>query len=95
MNEMLQKLDDKLELMNGKTVTLVRPSFGTQSDSWVGDLLLYDTTTFPVKFQVAANGMATIFTVEDVASTKLLEVENPATNCPRLVITLKGPKDYN
>ncbi len=86
MNEMLQMLDDKLELMNGKTVTLVRPSFGTQSDSWVGDLLLYDTTTYPVKFQVASSGRATIFTHDDVKSTRL--------NKNEFIITLKGPLDY-
>jgi hypothetical protein len=91
---MLEMLETKLELFNGKPVILVRPLFGTQSDSWVGDLLLYDTTTYPVKFQVAANGMASIFTAEDIKSTELLEVKNPSITCPRLVITLKGPKDY-
>jgi hypothetical protein len=91
---MLEMLDAKLELMNGKPVILVRPLFGTQSDSFVGDLLLYDTTTYPVKFQVAANGMATIFTSDDIKSTRLLEVKNPSVTCPRLVITLKGQKDY-
>lgn len=89
---MSDMLETKLELFNGKPVILVRPSFGSQSDSWVGDLLLYDTTTYPVKFQVAANGMASIFTSEDIKSTKLLDYE---VDTPRMVITLKGPKDYS
>jgi len=88
---MLDMLETKFELFVGKPVILVRPSFGTQSDSWRGDLLPYDTTTYPVKFQVATNEMATIFTIEDVKSTKLLDYEE---DTPRMIITLKGPKDY-
>ncbi len=82
----LEMLEAKLSLMNGKTVTLVRPSFGTQSDSWIGNLSLYDTTNYPVKFQVSGDGRATIFTAEDIQSTKLLP--------DQFVITLKGQKDY-
>lgn len=86
-------LETKLELFNGQRVILTRPSFGSQSDSWVGELLLYDTTTHPIKFQVAANGMATIFTSEDIKATKL--VENRNEHSPQLIIDLKGPADYN
>ena len=89
---MLEMLETKLELFNGQRVALVRSSFGTQSDSWLGDLLFYDTTTYPVKFQVSSNGMATIFTAEDIKSTKL--VENRTEHSPQLIIELKGPKDY-
>lgn len=85
----MEMLEAKLELMNGKTVILVRPSFGTQSDSWIGDLLMYDTTTYPIKFQVADAGHAIIFTTEDIQSTRLL-----TSGETRFVINLKGPKDY-
>jgi hypothetical protein len=88
-------LEAKLELFNGKPVILVRPSFGTISESQVGDLLLYDTTTYPIKFQVSTNGMAIIFTAEDIKSTKSVE-RQPHWNedVPRMMIELKGPKDY-
>ena len=89
---MLEMLETKLELFNGKPVILVIPSFGSQSSSRTGDLWLYDTTTYPVKFQVSSNGMATIFTAEDIKSTKL--VENRTEHSPQLIIELKGPKDY-
>ena len=84
-----QIIEQQLCALTGQEIILVRPSFGTQSDSWVGDLLPYDTTTSPVKFQAASNGMATIFTTEDVKSTQLLTDRTPS-----FVITLKGPKDY-
>jgi len=87
-------LEAKLDLFNGQEVTLVRPLFGAQSDSWVGDLLYFDTTTYPIKFQVSAIGTATVFTAGDVKSTKLLSESSKDRPAPRLVITLKGPKDY-
>lgn len=93
---MLEMLETELELFNGEPVILVRPSFGTQSDSWCGDLLPYDTTTSPMKFQVVSDttGLATIFTTEDIQSTQSVKKTPVSKPHPRLIINLKGPKDY-
>ena len=92
----MEMLFAKLENWHGRPVILVRPSFGNQSDSWVGDLLVYDNTTDVIKFQiVSSTGLATIFGIEDIKSTELLkESVHRNSESVRFVITLKGPKDY-
>ena len=78
-------MEEILCLHQSKEVVIVRPFFGTQNDSIVGDLLWYDTTTKPLKFHVSAIGMAIIFTMNDVKSVEERD---------KLIITLKGPSDY-
>ncbi len=87
-------LDTKLELFNGKPVVLVRPLFGTQSISYCGDLFVYDSSSSPFKCEVSTDETSTIFTSDDIKSTEMSKVENPSSDCPRLIITLKGPTDY-
>ncbi len=80
----MEELENILCLNHGKDVIIVRPFFGTQSDSFSAFLTVH-TTEFPITFQFVTAGRATTFTVSDVKS-----VEDGA----KVLITLKGPKDY-
>ena len=71
---------DKLVALDGQLVTVVRPFFGTQSDSFRGE---FHVTTIADSFHLCSDGHSMIFTVDDVKSV----VEN--------VVRLKGPRDYN
>ncbi len=74
-------LEHELSLLHSKTVTIVRPGYGSQSDSWTGILSII-TKVYPIKFHFVQDDSAIIFTVDDVISN----TEN--------VIRLKGPQDY-
>ncbi len=86
----MKELENALCLHHGSIVTIVRPSFGTQSDSWTGQLTAH-TDKFPIQFQVISAWQAAIFQVDDV-----VEIETPDSGDRQgeLVIYLKGPKDY-
>ena len=88
--EVMEELENALCLHHGSIVVAVRPSFGTQSDSWSGQLTAH-TDKFPIQFQVISAGQATIFQVGDVAK---LETPDAGDRQGELVIYLKGPKDY-
>ena len=81
-------LEHELNLRNGAAVMIVRPGFGTSSDSWEG-ILTVTHRDFPMIFQVKAPRGATIFRGDDVVS-----VENTLVNQPSILIRLKGPMDY-
>lgn len=74
-------LEHNLHLLSGKQVTVVRPGFGTQSDSWSG-IINSQTEDWPIKFYFVSTGIQILFQVEDV-------LRLDAT-----VIRLKGPADY-
>lgn len=74
-------LEHNLHLLSGKQVTIVRPGFGTQSDSWSG-IVNSQTEDWPIKFLFVSTGIQILFQVEDVLSV----VGD--------VIRLKGPDDY-
>jgi len=80
------------ELNNRKSaeVMVVRPGFGTQSDSWVG-ILTVTHCGFPMIFQVQSERGATIFRSDDVASVNEIRV---AGGKLQFIIRLKGPSDY-
>ena len=82
--EVMEELENQLCLAHGKDVIIVRPFFGTQSDSWAAYLTVR-TTEYPITFEFVTAGRASTFTVNDVKS---VEERN------KLIITLKGPKDY-
>jgi glutamine amidotransferase PdxT len=74
-------LEHNLHLLSGKQVTVVRPGFGTQSDSWSG-IINSQTEDWPIKFYFVSTGIQILFQVEDV-----LRLDGA-------VIRLKGPADY-
>lgn len=81
----MEELEQKLCLNHGKKTILIRPGYGTQSESLVGTLEVF-TETYPIRFGVASLTHNVLFTVNDVTSLD----ENSD-----LIITLKGPKDYH
>jgi hypothetical protein len=85
----MEELENRLCLEHACEVTLVRPGFGTQSESIRG-LLSAFTAKYPITFQVASVAYNVIFTANDVAS--IVEKEEVTG---QFVITLKGVNDYN
>lgn len=85
---MSERLEHELHLLNGKTVSIVRPGYGTQSDSWVG-VLNSVTETYPVRFHFVSNGQSIVFEVEDV-----VRIDPPVDLDMTPIIRLKGPQDY-
>ena len=81
---MSELLEHNLHLLSGKQVTVVRPGFGTQSDSWSG-IINSKTEDWPIKFLFVSTSIQILFQVEDVL--KIDPAEFP-------VIRLKGPADY-
>lgn len=81
----MEEIENKLCLEHGSCVTLIRPGFGSQSESMVGIISAF-TDKYPITFQVSSMNQNVIFTIDDVTS-----VEKPHVV---LIITLKGPKDY-
>jgi glutamine amidotransferase PdxT len=75
-------LEHNLHLLSGKQVTVVRPGFGTQSDSWSG-IINSQTEDWPIKFYFVSTSIQILFQVEDVFSLA------------GSVIRLKGPADYD
>ena len=82
-------LEHELNLRRGAIVMVVRPGFGTQSDSWVGTLTVTHAD-FPMIFQVACanDSMCMIFRADDVTNVE------PTNKYTCLIIRLKGPLDY-
>jgi hypothetical protein len=84
-----EQTEHELTLLHDKIVVVVRPGYGTQSDSWGGQLTVLNGD-YPPKFHFSATGMAILFTVEDVA-----KLEPPVDNRTEKIIRLKGPHDYS
>jgi hypothetical protein len=85
----VEQLEHELNNRKGAIVTVVRPGFGTQSDSWVGTLTVTHAD-YPMIFQVACvnDSLCMIFRGDDITS---VDTTNKYT-C--LIIRLKGPLDY-
>lgn len=80
---------EQLKSLNGQLVTVVRPFFGTQSDSWVGEFeILID------RYHLSMNDHSMIFKIEDVKSVERTSVINVSDTISMAVIRLKGPMDY-
>jgi hypothetical protein len=82
-------LEHELAQLNDKRVVVVRPGYGTQSDSWGGSLYVLDG--YPVRFHFAGTGMAIMFSVDDVVK---LDEPTDDTREVKKIIRLKGPHDY-
>jgi hypothetical protein len=83
-----EQIEHELTLLHGKVVVVVRPGYGTQSDSWGGQLTVLNAD-YPPKFHFAAMGMAILFTADDV-----ITLDNGVDGKVDKVIRLKGPHDY-
>ena len=77
--------EHNLAELSCQRVVVIRPMWGTQSDSWLGDLQM-TLNDYPIIFEVEG----TIFTVHDVVS-----IEPPKANHYSKIIRLKGPHQYN
>ncbi len=82
-----EQMESELVSLNNEIVVVVRPFYGSQSDSFVGQLSVLDG--YPIRFHFAKEGMAILFTVDDVVKL------DPPINCQsEKIIRLKGPYDY-
>lgn len=84
-------IEHELNLLEGESVILVRPEYGTQSDSWNGKIKV-STGTYPLEIQFFTDCMTILFTVNDVVNIESLPNYN---NIISKVIRLKGPHQYN
>ena len=83
-----EQTEHELTLLNGKIVVVVRPGYGTQSDSW-GGMLTVLNGDYPPKFHFAGTGMAIFCTVYDVS-----KLDPSIDERMEKIIRLKGPHDY-
>lgn len=88
---MSERIEHLLVELDGKSVEVVRPMYGTQSDSWRGFLTVYDTTEFPIKFHLQHGGGCIIFTSDDV---KFVGAGPLGEHSVSGIIRLKGPQNY-
>jgi len=91
---MSERLEHELDQLNGKTVCVVRPGYGNQSDSWVG-ILTSERTVYPIHFLFSLPGFSMRFVVTDVVKVDSLATASMDTLGYRAVVRLKGPEDYN
>lgn len=82
-----EQMESELVSLNNKIVVIVRPGFGSQSDSFVGELIILNG--YPIRFHFRQEGKAILFTIEDV-----IKLEDPLDNQTKKTIRLKGPYDY-
>ena len=84
----VEQLEHELNHRKGAIVMVVRPGYGTQSESWVGTLTITNRD-YPMIFQVHSERGATIFRGDDVISVE--PSRSAEADC---VVRLKGPNDY-
>ncbi len=84
----VELIEHELNTRRGAVVMVVRPGFGTQSDSWIGTLTVTHRE-FPMIFQVKSEGMTMIFRADDVV--KIDPSRDAEADC---IVRLKGPSDY-
>jgi hypothetical protein len=83
-----EQVEHELNNRKGAMAMVVRPYFGTQSDSWIG-VLTVTHRDFPMIFQVKGDAMTTIFRADDVVNIE------PARNADAdFILRLKGPLDF-
>ena len=85
-----EQIEHELNNRKGAEVTVVRPGYGSQSDSWNG-ILTVSGNAYPMIFQVQSPLSATIFKADDVTNVEDIDDHNGG---PKLIIRLKGPQDY-
>lgn len=89
---MSEQLEHQLNLLSKSVVIVVKPGFGTQSESISGYLTTI-STSYPIKFHLSAEGINMIFTADDVVKLDSVTDERfEDGKCP--VVRLKGPMDY-
>lgn len=92
-----EQIEHELNNRCGSFVSVVRPGYGKQSDSWVGYLSV-TRRDFPMIFQVISTKGATIFGSDDVSDLEKKNEpelqEGRVGDCEVLIIRLKGPFDY-
>jgi hypothetical protein len=86
----VEQLEHELNLRMGAAVMVVRPGYGTQSESWEG-ILTVTHRDYPMIFQVQAPRGADIFQGNDVTAVEDIDDHNGG---PKLLIRLKGPMNY-
>lgn len=89
----IEQIEHELTNRKGALVTVVRPGYGTQSDSWDGRLML-SGNEFPIIFQVVSQESATIFGSDDIADVELRPAVGMIRQEEQIIIRLKGPYDY-
>lgn len=78
--------------LTGNVADVVRPGYGTQSDSWVGYLTIVGRD-YPLLFQFQHGDGCIIFTANDVVRIDPPKDPNDERN-NQPIIRLKGPYDY-
>jgi len=86
----VEQTEAEIAHLDNKVVVIVRPYFGQQSDSFIGNLSVI-RNNYPIKFHFEATQLAILFTVDDVSK---LEEPIDETRDISKVIYLKGPQDY-
>jgi len=84
----IEILEHELAQLHDKTVIIVRPGYGDQSDSWQG-ILTSLVDFYPIKFHLESIGHSMIFTTNDV-----FRLDPPTTSDTQKIIRLKGPLNY-
>ena len=85
----VETMEHELSKLDGRNVCIVRPFFGTQSDSWTGRLTVL-IHRYPLEFHFGFGAGAILFTAEDV-----VEIDNQDDDDNPIVIRLKGPLGYS
>ena len=85
-----EQLEHELNIRKDAGVMVVRPGYGTQSESWEG-ILTVTHRDFPMIFQIQSPRGATIFRADDVEK---IEEKRIGGNEWQFIIRLKGPNDY-
>ncbi len=85
---------EKLKSLNGQLVTVVRPFFGGQSDSWMGEFSVIRKDEVIFQASVMGIPMSTIFKTSDVVSVTMNPPSIHSYPTPKAIIRLKGTLDY-
>ena len=88
-----EQIEYELVTHQGAMVSVVRPGYGKQSDSFAGRLTVVNET-YPPKFQVSNELSATLFVADDVASLEIKKADGMLFQENQIIIRLKGPMDY-
>lgn len=91
MDRNTEILEHDLCLLSGKEICLVRKGFGTQSDSWYGELKIVGDK-YPIQFQFKSPSQCILFYVEDVIC---IDYAKTTSGCQTTIVRLKGPSDYD
>lgn len=83
-------ISEDLKHLNGLLVTVVRPFFGGQSDSFMGE---FEWIKLVGVYQLILNDHSMIFKLEDVSSVDFTPSVYSSPHSAA-TIRLKGPEDY-